>query len=123
MNTVRRLLGAVALVVDSDQQACRMLSRVLGGVFEAVLTATTPEEAEAILKKAMITHLVCDHELGIEEHGGFEYAAQWRRTYPSIRRVVVIAGTDISQVRIPVEIDLILTKSVTSNELRKGIAI
>ncbi|MCP4604832.1 MAG: response regulator [Proteobacteria bacterium] len=111
----------IALIVDNDKQICRMLKRILMSGFDVVITATSPLEAEALLKTWAVTHLICDYGFGPDEPEGFEVVAKWRKECPSICRTVVLAGSDISGVHIPDEVDLILTKNVPREKLFRAL--
>jgi CheY-like chemotaxis protein len=78
------------LVVDADLLVRRMLCKKLAHLFDEVIAAADPFEAEQALKEKRITHLVCD----IPPDGGL--LSKWRKEYPSIVCAVLFlasAGT------------------------------
>ncbi len=121
MRVQNELINAVVVVVDVDAQVCRMLKRIIERGFEVVLTAMSIEEAEKILAQVGATHLVCDYEIGEDGVNCFEAITNWRNKYASIRRSIVLTGTDISSVPVPDEVDLVLAKTMTPTELLRAL--
>jgi CheY-like chemotaxis protein len=111
----------VLLIVDDEDAVCRALARVLGRNFDRIATATASREAVALLKQVNVTHLLCDYWLGPGEPPGAELAAQWRRTYRSILRVVILSGDDMSSRNLPKGIDANLSKSADKTELLEAL--
>ena len=95
----------ILLVIDDDPQVRRMLTRYFTHHFDVVLTADTPDEAEAILEQEDVTHIISDYNLGPQYPSGTELIIGWRRQYPSIRRVLLLSGSCLSDADIPLEVD------------------
>jgi CheY-like chemotaxis protein len=102
----------VALVVDDDVQVCRIVARLVGTVFDEVLTTTSPDEASEILKHHAVTHLLSDFDFGegAQTATGFDYVVRWRRQCPTIERAVVFTGADLSGIPRPAEVDAVISK-------------
>ncbi len=113
--------GSVVLIVDFDQQVCRMLWRILSRNFSMVLTATDVDQAESILDRYEVTHLVADHSFGSDTMNSFEILPIWRQKHQSVHRAVILAGTDISKHQMPKEIDSVLLKTETMDNLVKAV--
>jgi DNA-binding NarL/FixJ family response regulator len=107
----------VVLVVDDRPYVCRALARVLKYRFQHVHTATTFDEAEALLGERRVTHVVCDCALGEDQPRTFDRVPDWRRCWPSIERVVLFSGTDLTDVSIPPEVDAVVPKGADPREL------
>jgi DNA-binding NarL/FixJ family response regulator len=95
----------ILLVIDDEPQVRRMLKRFFSHHFDAVITAGTPEEAEAILEQEDVTHIISDYDLCPQYSRGTELIMGWRRQYPSIRRVLLLSGSCLSDADIPLEVD------------------
>jgi DNA-binding NtrC family response regulator len=108
---------ATLLVVDDESAVCRALRRMLRGRIGRILTAETPEDAEAALASAEVTHLVCDHYLGPGQTLGADLAAAWRGRHPSLRRVVILTGRDVGDIEPTPGIDCILPKTTDIEQL------
>jgi ActR/RegA family two-component response regulator len=102
----------VALVVDDDVQVCRALARIIGTVFDELLTTTSPGEVEEILKHHAVTHLLSDFDFGegAQSATGFDYVVRWRRQCPTIERAIVFTGADLSGIPRPEEVDAVIPK-------------
>ena len=107
----------VLLIVDDERSVCRALTRLLDRQVRRIETATNPTEAEIILRSGNITHLICDHWFGPGQPLGIDLAARWKATFPSIRRAVVLTGTDINKLPRAEGVDRILPKVVDPDEL------
>ena len=114
---------AVLLVLDDESTVCRALSRLLSRRVREVLTAGSPAEAEAILKTGVVTHLICDHWLGPGSPLGVDLAAAWRKKYPSIKRTVILTGTDTTRLDPHPGIDAITDKTVDPEALVEALAL
>lgn len=111
----------VALVVDDEPLVQNTVVRMLRQSFDEVLTAINPAEADEVLEERSISHLVCDCNLG---HGlplGTELVPGWRALYPSIERVVVFTGADLTKV--PPEVDAVVLKPGRKGELLRALLV
>jgi CheY-like chemotaxis protein len=111
----------VALVVDDEIVVCRALYRILKSSFDKVITTTSPEEAGRILTENRVTHLVCDCNLGEGLPLGFQFIPDWRKMCPTIERTVVFSGTDLSNKKMPEEVDVVLEKNAEPEALLKAL--
>jgi DNA-binding NtrC family response regulator len=108
---------SVLLIVDDERSVCRALTRLLVGSIEQIQTATTPTEAEIILRSAKVTHVICDHWFGPGQPLGMDLVAKWKEQYPSICRAVVLTGTDINKLTLTDAVDKVLPKVVDPADL------
>lgn len=107
----------VLLIVDDEERALRAMALISRGHFAEVYTARNQEEAEQHLAAHVVTHLLCDHWLGDASELGVELVRAWRTTYPSIRRAVIITGTDTHKVAATTAVDAVLSKTISATEL------
>ncbi len=80
--------GRQLLILDEDNNICVALARHLVDHFDAIFTASDFETAIDYLCEKKITHLICDQQTG------FKWPAtrpNWRKNYPSIKKVVLLA--------------------------------
>ena len=85
--------------------------------------ATSAFEAELILDSKEITHLICDHWFGAGQTLGTDLAALWKKKYPSIERIVLLTGADISTLKSPPEVNTVLSKSVETSTLIESLEL
>ena len=116
-------IKSILLVVDDESSVCRALSRMLKGRVDEILSAYSPMEAETILKTREITLLICDHWFGQGQPLGADLAAKWKDRYKSIRRAVVLTGTDISKIETPPGVHQIIAKTVKTEELVEALGL
>ena len=109
------------LIVDDDPQIRKMLVRILSGDFDEVIVAATPPEAERKLMVYTVTHLVSDFNLGREHPPGTELVVRWRKRYRSIERAILLTGSDLAEVEIPVEVDQYFFKVADPSEIKKAL--
>lgn len=109
--------GSTLLVVDDESAVCRALRRMLRGRVGRIVTAETPEDAEAVLDSTGVTHLICDHYLGPGQPLGMDLAAKWRGRYPTLRRVVILTGRDVKDIEPAGGIDHVLPKTTAPDRL------
>lgn len=105
------------LVVDDEPVVRRVLNRYLEKVFDRVLLADGPDEAENLLERHAVTHLVCDGYLGPGLPPGVVLVPGWRHRFPTIRRAVVFSASDFSAINLPEEIDAVLPKCEDLSDL------
>ncbi|MCP4602812.1 MAG: response regulator [Proteobacteria bacterium] len=101
----------VALIVDDEKIACSALSFFLKRHFDEVLMANDPADAEALLNKCRVTHLICDHWLGAKKPMGIDLVSKWRKQYPSINCAVILTGADVSSLCTDASVDKVLSKA------------
>ena len=107
----------VLLIVDDERSVCRALTRLLDRQVRRIETASTPIEAEIILRSGHITHVICDHWFGPGQPLGIDLVSNWKKNFPSILRAVVLTGMDISKLPSAPGVDRILPKVVDPDEL------
>lgn len=108
----KQLLKSILLIVDDESSVCRALSRIFRSCVDEVLTAFSPIEAETVLATKKITHLICDQWFGIGQPLGLDLVVKWKREHPSISRIVILTGTDVTQLEMPPDVDRIMDKTV-----------
>jgi hypothetical protein len=79
-------------------------------MFDEVVTAATPEDAEQVLEAGAVTHLIVDRDLGPAYPCGEYLIAVWRKKHACIRRALLITGSRTEQTRFPPEVDIYLSK-------------
>ncbi len=100
----------VVLLVDDDEQIRRSLERFLTPQFDIVFTASTPEEAQAILEREPVTSLICDLDLGPGLPNGLELLSRWRKEFPNIKRAVILSGSRIPAGASLESVDMVISK-------------
>ncbi len=102
----------VLLIVDDERSVCRALTRLLDRTVGKIQTATNPSEAEIVLRTGKVTHVICDHWFGPGQPLGLDLVSSWKEKYPSIKRAVVLTGTDVDKLADTKNVDKILPKVV-----------
>lgn len=89
------------LVVQQSRMLARSLARLLGRHFDDVGTASSLAEAETALADlaGVPAVVLCGQNLG--EQRTSDHIERWRRTYPAVRRVVMLTGSE----DLPTELD------------------
>jgi DNA-binding NtrC family response regulator len=113
----------IVLIVDDNQMIRRMLWRNLKNVFDEVLTAADPDEADRLLRENRVTHLLCDCDLGHNAPLGCDLVPAWRKMQPSISRAVIFTGSDVSNTKMPPEVDCVVPKTEELKELITALKI
>ncbi len=114
---------SIVLVVDDESTVCRALSRMLRKQADEILSAISPGEAETVLATRTVTHVICDHWFGSGQPLGLDLVSKWKNEYPSIKRVIVLTGTDISKLEANPNVDCIMDKTVDPDELIKVLGL
>lgn len=107
--------------MDDESSVGRALSRMLRSKVDEILVAVSPLEAEMLLDTQEVTHLICDHWFGRGQRLGVHLVRQWKETYPSIKRAVLLTGTDISLIEVQPDIDAILDKTVDEKAISRAL--
>ena len=113
----------VLLIVDDERTVCRALSRLLVGSIKQIQTATTPTEAEIVLRSGRVTHILCDHWFGPGQPLGMDLVTKWKKQYSTIERAVVLTGTDINKLPPTGGVDMVLPKVVEPSELIEALKL
>lgn len=114
----------IVLLVDDQQLILKHLSRMLRSHFSQILTATTPAQAEQLLRQHEVTHIVCDYDLGDDKPRGTTLITQWRGQYSTIQRTVIMTGVEPSSLfPSPVGVDEILDKPYSLKQLLASLGI
>ena len=82
----------VLLLVDDEPDITTLFRRVLKRTFDQVYVAFSSAEANEILARTPVTHVVSDMILGAKEATGTTLIARWRGAYPTIRFAAVFTG-------------------------------
>jgi CheY-like chemotaxis protein len=106
------------LIVDDCEEVVHMVKRFVAPKFDNIWGATSPSEATRILKGQKVSHLLCDLNLGPRDEdrlSGFVYAAEWRKAFPELERIVIFTAEDISDITIPLHIPRYVNDIVSKN--------
>jgi len=79
------------LIVDDEVRSLETLRRILEDDFD-VKTASTVEQAEAILQKEWVQVILCDQRM--PEKTGVEFLKQVREKWPDVIRMIISGYTD-----------------------------
>lgn len=109
------------LIVEDNEHVRRMLRKILKRRFDKILLAADPNEADRLLAENVVTHLLCDCNLGPGFPMGCQLIPGWRKKHPTIRRAVVYTGTDLSAVKVPPQVDRVVAKTDEVQELIKAL--
>lgn len=105
------------LIVDDREEVLRALERFMCLYFEQVLTAHTPQQAEAHLAEASPGYLLCDYWLGDEHPPSTAFIPDWRKRYPCLKRVALMSGTKSSSIAPCTEVDEVFQKPLDLKRL------
>lgn len=83
------------LIVDDNQAILRSLCRLCGLHFSEVYAASTPEQAETILRDQKPSVLLCDYWLGYNYPLATELIRDWRRRFPCLKKVALMTGSSV----------------------------
>ncbi len=111
----------VLLVVDDDPRYRRSLSRLLASDFGRVLTASNPTEALAIVAEQQVSAVLSDFNFGPDEIDGCKLAIETKRQLGEEVCFVVITGEPASRLEPQPEVDGVLSKSATIEEIRAAV--
>ena len=98
------------LIVDDRADVLSAVSRLMSLWFENVLSAETPNEAEALLRQHQPKYLLCDYHLGNDHPPATELVARWREEWPCLERVALMTGTRPSSIRGSPGVDHVFAK-------------
>ena len=111
------------MIVDDESSVCRALSRILGKRVDEISVAFNPREAATVLASKNVTHVVCDHWFGTGQPLGIDLVTEWKEQYPSIHKVVVLTGTDVTRIAPQTDDILVMNKAVNPEDLRKALGL
>jgi len=114
---------ATILLVDDHERTVISVARGLGRIFSNVRTATTPEQAEAILLVEPVGFILCDHNLGKGVPTGCDLIPGWRSRFPSIRRAVLFSGSQPELIKLPPAVDRFLAKPASLDEIAEAFGV
>ncbi|MGI5860998.1 MAG: response regulator [Myxococcales bacterium] len=86
----------ILLVVEDEPSVAALFKMHLKGHFDSVFAAGCEVEAEAVLEREAVTHLVSDYHLGRDHPVGTTLVARWRSRWPAIRYTAILSGSDLS---------------------------
>lgn len=96
---------------------------MLRPLFDQVLTASDPEQADAHLAENAVSHVVCGYHLGIGLQTGAELIARWRRRHPGLKRAILCTGSNPDDVSAGSEVDAVLRKPTNRVEVAEALGI
>ena len=99
------------------------MSRLLVDSIKQIQTATTPTEAEIVLRSGRVTHVICDQWFGPGQPLGMNLVKKWKEQYETIERAVVLTGTDIAKLPATGGVDMVLPKVVEPAELIEALKL
>lgn len=101
----------VLLIVEDRSDVGAAFARYFRRYFEAVLVASTPSEAEAMLGASPApTHVICDYWLGDGHPVGSVLLPKWRQRFAGIQRGVIVSGSEIEEIDCPPGVDAVFGK-------------
>ena len=90
------------LIVDDDDLVAKTAKRVIERNSlekpDQILLASTPSQAEIILRAYRVTSVLCDYDLGKNQPKGTELVTRWRRQHASIQTAFIYTGSDVETV-------------------------
>lgn len=113
----------VLLVVDDDPIVARSVGRYLGRHFDAVYVVNDVVEAETLLARGNVTHIVCDHFLGEGSDRGLDVLPRWRIRFPGIGVAVLLSGSELKRLTMPDGIDAFVAKPPDPHELCRALKL
>ena len=105
------------LIVDDESSVCRALRRIIRGRADEVVIVSNMTDANLVIDTKKVTHVLCDHLLGPGQPRGMEVASTWKDRYGSIRKLVILTGSNLASQEPPPGIDLVLPKTTDPLQL------
>jgi response regulator RpfG family c-di-GMP phosphodiesterase len=99
----------VALVIDDDKFTRLLLGRALRPYFDSVLCAYDATEAGWLCEAYPVTHVIVDHDLGLEMSGP-QVVKELKSIRPEIAKVVLCSGSPFDPATLPECIDAFVRK-------------
>ena len=97
------------LVADGCFLIHKLIFRLFEGTFDSILPAATATEAEMFLRNYNVSHIVISARIA-EGMSTTDLVDRWRAQYPTIQRVVLYTGAEISSTELGSSIDAVVTK-------------
>lgn len=113
----------ILLIIDKDDAFGRALERALKRHFDHIYVATTSAYAFGVLSDIPVTHLIANHDLGIPRFSGINVILYWRNERPKIEKAILLAGGELPKIDEYEEIDAVLPKNTSIEELVKALGI
>jgi len=113
--------NGVLLIVDDDQTILEALRTGLARHFAVIYTASTPPDAEAVLNRHPVTHLLCDNNLGAQWRWGIELIPEWRLRHTRIQVAVLHTGDVPDPTWTRAQVDKVVTKPAKFAEIVAGL--
>ena len=85
----------ILLVIEDEPAIASLFRRRLGVHFEELHLVRTRSDAEAILERVTVTHVVCDFHLGPQEPPASARIGEWRARWPAIRYTAMLSGSQL----------------------------
>jgi DNA-binding NtrC family response regulator len=107
------------LIIDDESSVCRAIKRLMRDKADEIIAVQTLQDAETVLASRGVTHVLCDHLLGPGQPRGLDIAVNWKKDYPSLKKVIILTGTRIhlNDDPLPDGIDAILPKATDPDAL------
>ena len=110
------------LILDDRDDLRVSLKRLFGLMFDEVLLAGTPEEAEEHLRNSSPPFFLCDYWLGREHPPGSEVVRRFRKQFPCLERVALMTGSKVSALTDTVGADIVFSKPLNTEKVRSFFA-
>ncbi|HNS96266.1 MAG TPA: hypothetical protein PLJ27_11980 [Polyangiaceae bacterium] len=110
----------VLLIVEDRADVGLAFRRYFSRYFDSVLLASTPAQAESILQgEPSPTHMICDHWLGEGIPVGLILLSKWRAQFPSLKRCIIVSGSEIEPLSLPPGVDAVFNKPADMSRIRE----
>ncbi|MCP4606902.1 MAG: response regulator [Proteobacteria bacterium] len=106
----------VLLIVDKNELVRKTILSNFRHKFDQIFATEDFMQAEIVLENNAVTHVICGQILNENDLSGNDIIPQWRWLYPSIRRAVILTGTNLDDFQLSDGVDSVLPKpsSLTS---------
>ncbi|MEM9691646.1 MAG: hypothetical protein AAGA56_03815 [Myxococcota bacterium] len=113
----RRHLSATLVILDDREDVRVGLERLFGLVFDRVVTAATPDEADALITETEAPFLLCDYWLGPELPSGSEVICTLRARHPCLQKVALMTGSKVSALTDTKGADIVFAKPLDADSV------
>lgn len=103
--------------MDDRPEVLKAVERLLALYFEPVYAATTPHDAESLLRAHSPRYLLCDYWLGEDYPPATSILPRWRSTFPCLQRVALMSGTNSASIPPCDAVDQVFAKPLNTPRL------
>jgi len=109
----------VLLIVEDRPDVGAAFVRYFKRHFQTVLLASDPDQAERLLASSPSpTHVICDYWLGDAHPVGSVLLPRWRKRFASLKRGILVSGSEIEEIDCPPGVDAIFGKPADMPAIR-----